>query len=174
MLFRSVGYHLARYLVEAGASVYGADVHRANVERAVMELGISAVTPAEVLSLPVDILAPCAMGGVLNDTNIAAIKAGIVAGAANNQLAAPHHAIELAERGVLYCPDFVINAGGIIDVHCQRSGATAEVLRARIDGIRNHLSEIFRRSEREAIDTHSIAEQLAANVLQQARLPRAS
>ena len=169
----NVGYHLARYLCEAGADVCGADVNPVNVNRAVTELGVKAVNPADILATPADVLAPCAMGAVINDNTVGNINAGIIAGAANNQLARPAHAQELRERGILYCPDFVINAGGIVDVHCQRIGESAAQLRNRLRSIEQHLREVLLRSDRDALDTHSIAEKLAEEILRCAKLDQA-
>lgn len=169
----NVGYHLAQYLCEAGVKVYGADVNAANLYRAVNELGVIAVAPEDILAFPADILAPCAMGAVINDQTVGRINAGIIAGAANNQLARPAHAEELRERGILYCPDFLINAGGIVDVHCQRMGETAAQLRTRLRGIEQHLSKVLTRSDRDALDTHFIAERLSEEILHSARLAKA-
>ncbi len=119
----NVGYHLARHLRGDGATVYGADVQADNLRRAVQDLGVQAVDTADVLTLEVDVLAPCAMGAVLNRNSIPQLRAGIVAGAANNQLAQAEDSLQLQDRGILYCPDFLINAGGIIDVHHQRIGS---------------------------------------------------
>ncbi len=170
----NVGFHLARYLTEAGARVFGADVNADHVNRATSELGITRVAPDEVLSLAVDVLAPCAMGAVINNESLASISAGIVAGAANNQLERPEHAQELRDRGILYCPDFAINAGGIMDVHCQRTGTRASELSSQLDLIGQHLRQILQRSDREALDTHSIAERLAEEILHSAQLAQAS
>ncbi|MFT5483913.1 MAG: leucine dehydrogenase [Halieaceae bacterium] len=169
----NVGYHLASYLMEAGAEVFGADLNVANVERAVSELGITAVPVEEILCLRVDVLAPCAMGAVLDDLNISQLQAGIVAGAANNQLAHPHHAQDLRDRGILYCPDFLINAGGIIDVHFQRQGEAGDKLRRRVERIGDHLGEILARAERQGLDTHSVAESVAEEILTAASLQKA-
>lgn len=160
-----VGFYLARYLIADGATVYGADVNRKNLEKAVKELRITAVDVSEVLSMEVDILAPCAMGAVFNDESIPKIRAGIIAGAANNQLASIDDGLNLEGRGILYCPDFLINAGGIIDVHHQRIGSNDAVKRDHIERIEIILAEVLRRADQSHGQTQLIAEGLAEEYL---------
>ena len=113
----SVGYNLARFLREAGAKVFAADIDAGATARARDELGVEVVPTAEILAVPCDVVAPCALGAVLNDESIPRLRCRIVAGAANNQLADERrHGLELHQRGILYAPDFVINAGGLISV----------------------------------------------------------
>ncbi|WP_434049144.1 Glu/Leu/Phe/Val family dehydrogenase [Marinobacter salarius] len=157
----NVGYRLARHLKEAGAKLWVYDVHQDQMDRAVAELGATPATADEILYLPVDVVAPCAMGAVLNDHSIRKLQATIVAGAANNQLATPAHDQALFERGVLYAPDFVINAGGIIDVCYERNGPDPQAVRKHVDSIANTLEEIFQRSDRDGLPTGQIADQLA-------------
>lgn len=163
-----VGYYLARHLRADRATVYGADVNGINLRRAVDELGVIAVDTAEVLALEVDILAPCAMGAVLNDRSIPALRAGIVCGAANNQLATASDGAHLQDRGILYCPDFLVNAGGIIDVHYQRESAPEADKRAHIERIAGTLGEVLRRADACHRPTELIAESLAQEYLHRA------
>ena len=107
------------------------------------------------------------MGAIINDDTIPAINAQIIAGAANNQLAEARHADLLKEKGVLYAPDFVINAGGMIDVFYQQPNANKEAMRHHIAGIGDALTSILKRADEEALSTHAIAEQLAQEKLQQ-------
>jgi len=160
-----VGFYLARYLVADGATVYGADVNRRNLDRAVKELGLHAVEVKDILSMEVDILAPCAMGAVFNEQSIPNIRAGIIAGAANNQLASIDDGANLEGRGILYCPDFLINAGGIIDVHHQRTGSSDSVKREHIERIEITLAEVLRRADEKHGQTQLIAEGLAEEYL---------
>lgn len=157
----NVGYRLAQHLKEAGATLWVHDIHQEQVDRAVAELGAIPATAEEILYLPVDVVAPCAMGAVLNDESIGRLQAGIVAGAANNQLASPIHDEGLWKRGVLYAPDFVINAGGIIDVYYERRGPDPDAVREHVGGIAHTLEEIFQRSARDGLPTGQIADQLA-------------
>ena len=108
----NVGYRLARLLREAGASLIVADVYAANAERAVQELDAEVVSVDEVHRTAVDVYAPCALGGAVNNQTVEEIVAPVVAGAANNQLVSPTHGERLRQRGILYAPDYAINAGG--------------------------------------------------------------
>ncbi len=167
-----VGFDLARRLVTAGAEVRAADMSAQRLERAERELGVQPMPIDEVMGADVDVLAPCALGGVLNRESIPAIRAGIVAGAANNQLRHDSDADRLADRGILYCPDFLINAGGIIDVHYQRSDGDRRNLEAHIAGIANRLDEVMQRSDNSHRSTAVIAEELARELLaRQAKAP---
>lgn len=157
----NVGYRLARHLKDAGASLSVFDIHHDNMNRAVDELGATAVSADEILFLPVDVLAPCAMGATFNDESISRMQAPIVAGAANNQLYRPGHDYTLWQKGILYAPDFVINAGGIIDVYYERIGAEPAVVRSHVESIGDTLDEIFARSKRDERPTGEIANELA-------------
>ena len=157
----NVGYSLAERLLESGAIVYAADVSSHAIRKAVEELGVTAVEPQDIFSLDVDVFAPCAMGAVLNDETIAALRASIVAGSANNQLAEARHAASLQEKGVLYAPDFVINAGGLIDAYYQRAGSTYQQLKDHVDSVGRTLGTIFDRAKKESRSTLEIAEELA-------------
>jgi leucine dehydrogenase len=170
-----VGYYLARFLLAEGATVYGADVNADNHGRAVRELGVKPADTADILSLDVDVVAPCAMGAVWNRQSIPQLRAGIVCGAANNQLAGPDDGARLQDRGILYCPDFLVNAGGIIDVHHQRSGSGDAIKRAHIERIGESLTEVLRRADECHRPTGEIAEQLAEEYLRgTARTPLAA
>lgn len=162
-----VGYYLARHLVTDGATVYGADVNSTNLDRAVSELGVIATEPGEILRLPVDLVAPCAMGAVWNQRSIEELRAGIVCGAANNQLTSEQDGALLHDRGVLYCPDFLVNAGGIIDVHHQRIGSSARVKRSHIGRIETTLSGVLQRADEQHRQPRLIAEELAEEYLAQ-------
>lgn len=164
-----VGYYLARHLRASGATVYAADVNRPNLERAVSELGVIAVDTGDILALEVDILAPCAMGAVLNERSIPALRAGIVCGAANNQLATEADGAHLKDLGILYCPDFLVNAGGIIDVHHQRSGSSDAAKRAHVARIESSLAEVLRRADACHRPTQDIAEGLAREYIRAGR-----
>ena len=157
----NVGFRLARHLKDAGADLWVYDIHEDNMQRAVDQLGARPAAAEDILSLPVDVVAPCAMGAVLNDHSIPQLQARIVAGAANNLLEHPEHDAMLRDRGILYAPDFAINAGGIIDVFYERTGATPETVRAHVETIGDTLTEIFNRSGRSGRPTGEIANELA-------------
>ncbi len=118
-----VGYNLARYIHERGGRVVVSDVNRAHLERAVREFGATVVEGDDIFRADVDVLAPCAVGAVINERTIPLIRAPIVAGGANNLLADEDADGErLVERGITYAPDYVVNAGGLISVHCELRG----------------------------------------------------
>jgi leucine dehydrogenase len=157
----NVGYDLARQLKEAGAQLWVTDIHREPLVQAGRELGATVVAPDEIFGLDVDVFAPCALGAVLNDATIPQLKAKIVAGAANNQLAEARHGVELMKRGILYAPDYVINAGGIIDVYHERIGFERAALIRHIEGIRDNLMEVFERAREEERPTAEVADAIA-------------
>lgn len=157
----NVGYRLAEHLHQAGAELFVTDIHQEQVDKAVRELGATAVSQNEILSLDVDVIAPCALGAVLNDESIPLIKARVVAGASNNQLAAQRHDLMLRERGILYAPDYVLNAGGIIDIFYERVGHEHNRVRAHIETIADTLTEIFQRADQQDRPTGEIANELA-------------
>ncbi len=165
----NVGYRLAVFLHKAGARLYVTDIVQANVDRAVRELDATAVAGDKIFALDVDVFAPCALGAAINDQTIDQLKASIVAGAANNQLATSVHGQKLHDRGILYTPDYVVNAGGIIDVYYQRKMRSAEYsaenyatdLAAKVESIGDTLKEIFVRSEAENVPTFVIADRVA-------------
>ena len=157
----NVAYHLANYLNEEGVELIVTDIFQDKVERAVDEFGATPVQPEEIYSGDADVLAPCAMGGIFSDETLPLLKAKVIAGAANNQLATPEHGHLLAEKGILYAPDYIINAGGIIDIAYQRSGEGDDAMRAHIEGIGETLEEVFNRAASENSSTHRIANQLA-------------
>jgi len=157
----NVGYRLAEHLHQAGAELFVTDIHEESVQRAVSELGAIAVSQNEILSLDVDVIAPCALGAVLNDESIPLIKAKVIAGASNNQLASQRHDLMLRERGILYAPDYVLNAGGIIDIFYERIGHEHTKVRAHIETIADTLTEIFRRADEQDRPTGEIANELA-------------
>ncbi len=158
----SVGYHLCRNLHAAGAQLIVADIRQASVERVQAEFGAEVVDVDAVLAVPADVLAPCALGGILNAETIPRLQVAIVAGGANNQLLRDADGQALSQRGILYAPDYVINAGGIINVAAQylASMNDAEV-DERVRGIGERLSEIFAIAEREDRPTNEVADEMA-------------
>ena len=158
-----VGFDLAQQLHKAGARLWVTDIHteNPNLSRAHDDLGATVVAPEAIYSADVEVFAPCAMGAVINDQTIDKLKAVIVAGASNNQLAKPRHGVELMRRGILYAPDYVINAGGIIDVYHERIGFDRDALIAHVDRIYDTLLEIFARARAEARPTPEVADVIA-------------
>ncbi len=161
----NVGFHLARMLVEAGAIVTVADINQKKVARAVAELGVTSLPIEDILTADVDLLSPCALGGAINIHNIDAIRAGIIAGAANNQLQSLATGRALLDRGLLYAPDYLVNAGGVIDIHYQRVGDYSEAtVRDHVMQISGKLREIFKMSDREQKPTNEVADRMAEAV----------
>jgi leucine dehydrogenase len=157
-----VGSHLARMLADEGARLKVADVRAAAVRRVCDELGASAVAVEDVLAEDVDVLAPCALGAVINEQSIPRLHARIVAGAANNQLAQGQDGQSLLAAGILYAPDYVINAGGIISVSREyRGGATDAQVLEDIGQIPLRLTEIFERARHENRTTNAVADEMA-------------
>jgi leucine dehydrogenase len=156
-----VGYRLCRYLKGDGAELTVTDIHEDNVARAVTDFGAAAVAPDAIYGVDSQVFAPCALGAVINDETIPLLKARIVAGSANNQLAEPRHGQELTKRGVLYAPDYVINAGGVINIsHEGPSYDKAEAVE-HVARIHDTLRAIFARAEAENVPTSEAADRLA-------------
>jgi leucine dehydrogenase len=153
-----VGYHLCKELASHGARLSVADVDPLKAERAHREFGATVVSLDQIFEIPCDVLAPCALGSALNDETIPRIKAAIIAGAANNQLAEPRHGDDVNARGILYAPDYAINAGGLIDVAAEVSGYDAETVRARTLKIYDTILEIAERSRRTMAPTYRVAD----------------
>lgn len=161
----SVGMKLAGLLHEEGAHLTVADVNEQATAAAADAFGAVVVPPGEAIAAQVDIFAPCALGGSITDESVERLQARIVAGAANNQLAAPHLDKVLAERGVLYAPDYVINAAGVISIGHEMMGDwNRESLYARLDGIADTLTTIFDRARASGAPTGQVADRLAEEI----------
>src|SRR5947209_10695089 len=157
----SVGFHLATYLKEEGAKIFGTDIDAEAIERA-RTLGVEIVPPGEILAVPCDVVAPCALGATLNDETIPRLRCKVVAGAANNQLAdEERHDRELHARGILYAPDFVINAGGLINVYNELMGYNREVAMRMAGGIFANMARLFEIARAQSIPTYLAADRLA-------------
>jgi len=156
-----VGYYLTELLTKASATVFVADINKANVQRVVKQFGATEVASEDIIGIEAEVFCPCAMGAVINDDSIQSLNAPIVAGAANNQLAADRHAQLLLEKDILYAPDFVINAGGIIDVYYQTNKTKVEMRNDHILRIGAKLVKILERSDAEGLSSHLIAEAMA-------------
>ncbi|NIA28246.1 MAG: amino acid dehydrogenase [Desulfobulbaceae bacterium] len=161
-----VGLHLCRLLHDAGASLVVADVSSDNLKLARDEFPVIEVAPTEILCSDVDVLAPCALGNILTAQTIPGIKATIIAGAANNQLATDDDGMRLTERDILYAPDYVINAGGIINVaHEYYGDSSEEHVRADVARIPERLDAIFAEAKATNRSTNVIADELARRIV---------
>jgi leucine dehydrogenase len=158
-----VGYNLARLLAQDGARLIVADIDRTRAERAADELAAKVVDVDAVLSAECEVLAPCALGGVLNDATIPQLACQIVAGAANNQLLEDRHGAALHARGILYAPDYVINAGGLINIalELQPGGYDRARALAQVAAIGTTLAEVFERAAGAGLPTHEVADRIA-------------
>jgi len=156
-----VGYHLVKYLIEAGASVVVSDVDVDAVGRVVRDFGVETAEPEKIHAQECDIFAPCAMGAVIRDDTIPDLKCRVVAGSANNQLERAEHGEALADAGILYAPDYVINAGGLINVADELQGYNPERAKARIQSIYRTLREIFHIARDRHISTAAAADAFA-------------
>jgi leucine dehydrogenase len=156
-----VGYALCRYLVEQGARVTIADVDLDNLGRAVADFGVETVPLDTVHTLEVDVFAPCALGGVINDDTISDLRCKIIAGSANNQLARDEHGEKLRDLGILYAPDFVVNAGGLINVEDELRGYDRSRAMKRVEGIYKELQHIFTMARERHISTAAAASEHA-------------
>jgi len=156
----AVGKYLAKELINAGADVFVADINVDSL-RAAQALGATIIAPDQIVSFDADVFAPCAMGAIINDVSIAKLGAPIIAGGANNQLAVPQHGEMLRKRGVLYAPDFVINAGGIIEICRQYQDTPVSTCYTQIEKIGATLTEIFELSSEQQMCTSIVAEQIA-------------
>lgn len=157
-----VGYNLAQRLYKSGARLIVADINSEVTARAATELKASIVSVDDIHAQDADIFAPCALGGAINAETIDDIKAYIVGGAANNQLKTPDMGEALRTRDILYCPDYVLNAGGIINVAAEVSGTyDYSWVDAKLENIKTTLQDIFTRSDSSNRPTNEVANDMA-------------
>ncbi len=158
----NVGHNLLKHLLDEGATVVATDIDRERCERVAKEhRGVEIVSPESILSANVDVLAPCAMGAIINDDSLPRLKCKIVAGGANNQLKDDRHGAKLKERGILYAPDYVINAGGLINVYSELEGYNRERSLRMTRGIYYNLLKTFEIAKRHDIPTNRAADRMA-------------
>ncbi|HSW69943.1 MAG TPA: Glu/Leu/Phe/Val dehydrogenase dimerization domain-containing protein [Gammaproteobacteria bacterium] len=156
-----VGYFLAKELHELGARLTMSDVNPKSLQRCVEEFGVATCATDAIYDVHADVFAPCALGAILNLHTIKRLRAVIVAGSANNQLAHQHHAALLHERGILYAPDFLINAGGLIYVAAAYDHDNVELARKQVSDIFHSATEVFVQAEKENIAPNEVAERIA-------------
>ncbi|MDZ3832862.1 MAG: Glu/Leu/Phe/Val dehydrogenase dimerization domain-containing protein [Sphingopyxis sp.] len=161
----NVGADLCRRLAEAGAQLIIADPNPARRDRLQHILGARVVDVADIAAVDADIFAPCALGGALTDASVDAMKARLVCGAANNQLAAPDVAARMLERGITYVPDYVANAGGIISVSAEYLGEDEEHVAARVGAIAPRVATLLERAAREKRSPALVADEMAEEVI---------
>ncbi|MGN7941745.1 branched-chain amino acid dehydrogenase [Virgibacillus sp. 6R] len=157
----NVAYHLCKYLHEEGAKLIVTDINKEAIQRAVNAFQAEAVEPNEIYSVDSDIFAPCALGAVLIDVTIPQLKASVIAGAANNQLKEPRHGEIIHQKGIVYAPDYVINAGGVINVADELYGYNRERALKKVENIYNNIESVIEISKRDQIPTSQAADRLA-------------
>lgn len=160
----SVGFYLCEHLHKAGAKLIVTDINQEALDKAATEFGAKVVGLDEIYDQPADIYAPCALGATINENTIDRIQAKIVAGCANNQLATPEFDQALVERGILYAPDYVINAGGIINVSFENDYC-ADKSTKKVEEIYDTLIDIFEKADASSQPTGIIADEMAREII---------
>ncbi len=157
----NVGSNLVKYLIEEGAKVIVADIDQARVKQMHDQYGCMTQTADEILFADCDILAPCALGAIVNDQSILKIKAKVIAGGANNQLAEARHGDQLKELGILYAPDYVINAGGLMNVFVELEGYSPDRAFDKTRKVYDNMLKVFEVAKRDNVGTHTAADRMA-------------
>ncbi|MFB4164617.1 branched-chain amino acid dehydrogenase [Alteribacillus sp. JSM 102045] len=157
----NVSYHLCKHLYEEGATLIVTDIHKESIDRAVNDFNAKAVEPDNIFDVECDIFSPCALGAVINDDTINRLKAKVVAGAANNQLKGNEHGEMLHEKGIVYTPDYVINAGGVINVADELYGYNRDRAMKKVEGVYENIEQVIDISKRDRIPTYLAADRLA-------------
>lgn len=161
----NVGQHLCHLLYEAGAKLIVADIRPEFVQKMVEAYGATSVLPDAIYSVDADVFAPCALGAIINDATIPQLKVKVVAGSANNQLAEARHGQVLLDKGILYAPDYAINAGGVINVGYEQILGPGNYNRdkayAHIGRIAQTMQIIFEMAQQQGIPTSVAADRLA-------------
>ena len=160
----SVGFYLCEHLHKAGANLVVTDINKEALDKAQTQFNAKVVGLNDIYDVDCDIYAPCALGATINDSTIDRIKAKIVAGCANNQLAEPRHDQALVERGILYAPDYVINAGGIINVSFEEDYCVDKSTR-KVEEIYDTLIDVFTKADSEQKPTGQVADAIAREII---------
>ncbi|MFN7251121.1 MAG: branched-chain amino acid dehydrogenase [Anaerobacillus sp.] len=168
----NVSYTLCKHLHEEGAKLIVTDINKESVARAVEDFGAKAVDINEIYSVECDIFSPCALGAIINDDTIPQLKAKVIAGAANNQLKETRHGDLISELGIVYAPDYVINAGGVINVADELYGYNRERALKKVETIYDKIEAIFEISKRDRIPTYLAADRMAEERIENMRKSR--
>jgi leucine dehydrogenase len=157
-----VGQYLVKHLTSEGAKVFITDIHEATLRNVADTYGATVVAPGDIYDVPMDIYAPCAMGATINDDTLARLSCSIISGAANNQLAEEQkHGMAVMEKGILYAPDYAINAGGVINCFSEVSGMSLDWAHTKAEEIYQTIYQILERSKNEGVPTYQIANRMA-------------
>lgn len=157
----NVGTNLVKYLIEEGAKVVVSDIDQDKVKRHIEKYGVEGVSPDQILMVECDVLAPCALGAVINDQTIGKLRCKMIAGGANNQLAEPKHGDQLRELGILYAPDYVVNAGGLMNVFVELEGYSPDRAFDKTRKVYDNCMKVFAIAKRDGIGTHTAADRVA-------------
>jgi leucine dehydrogenase len=168
----NVAYTLCKYLHEEGAQLIVTDINKEAVQRAVEDFGARAVDPNEIYGVECGIYAPCALGATINDDTIPQLKAKVIAGSANNQLKDTRHGDLIHEMGIVYAPDYVINAGGVINVADELYGYNHERAIKKVDQIYASIEKVIAISKRDGIPTYVAADRMAEERIEKMRNSR--
>lgn len=168
----NVGYHLCSYLSAAGAKLVVTDIYPNQLEKVVQEFGAEVVGPDQIYEVDCDIFAPCALGAILNSRTIPTLKCKIVAGSANNQLETESDGYSLFKKGIVYAPDYAINAGGLINVAAELDGYNQEKVLIKVSQIYSTIENILARSSKENVPPHVAADRLAEQRIDEGRLQK--
>ncbi|MBS0219096.1 MAG: Glu/Leu/Phe/Val dehydrogenase [Proteobacteria bacterium] len=169
-----VGMEFVKLLKERGAKIFVTDINKQLVDKAVSEYGAEAVGLDEIYDVNADVYSPCALGGTVNEKTLPRLKAKVICGAANNQLATNEIGDELQRRGILYAPDYAVNAGGVMNVSLEIDGYNRERAMRMMRTIYHNLGRIYEISERDGIPTYQAADRLAEeriNAIGKLKLP---
>lgn len=169
----SVSYYLLEHLTAEGAEVIGCDIDSAAVERAVEKYGIETVRPEAIYDVPCDVFAPSALGGAINAETLPRLRCKVIAGAANNQLATPEMGLAVLSRGMLYAPDYAINAGGLMNIYHESpaypEGYNKQRAFDHVAQIYDTMMQIFNRSQEEGLPTSVVADRMAEERVEKMR-----
>ncbi len=170
----SVSYSLLEHLMADGATVIGCDIDANAVERAVKKYGIETIRPEAIFDVPCDVFAPSALGGAINTETLSRLRTKVIAGAANNQLATPEMGLAVMSKGILYAPDYAINAGGLMNIYHESpaypEGYNKQRAFDHVAQIGQTMTTIFKRSEQEGLPPSLIADRMAEERIEKARL----
>ncbi len=161
----NVGFALCQLLHQDGAKLVVTDINEQKVQQCIQEFGATAVSAEEIYSVPCDIFSPCGLGGILSEDTINQLQCAAVAGSANNQLLTPDCGQRLFDKGILYAPDYLINAGGLIFVAMTHQGKSQNEMNHRINAIEDTLLQVFRHEQQRQAPSSLIADHMAEVLL---------
>ena len=161
----NVGSALGRLLDKAGAYVIVSDICQTNIDSAIRDFASKVVMPEDIYHTPCDVFSPCGLSNVVNNTTLRQLDCKIIAGSANVQLETPEQGQELHDKGILYAPDYVINAGGLISASLGHQGGDKKIISEKVSQIYHTLSDIFKQSKSTGLASNIIADDLARSKL---------